>query len=228
MSNLSLCLDFVRAAGLPIARFPETNQEADVAEELLAQAMAKMSMDEHEKIILDMHGVVSVEKDEDPTTIERKLKELQLEVEATVQKDDAYLLAKEMNESYVTNRNFCLMFLRHEKFHVKSTAKLILQHFQVKQKLFGNGEILARDVRQSDLGSKNLALLESGCFQILPNRDVAGRALFFMTPCQVIDYPEEVSTICIFRILYSFPMCVYVCVFCLLLFLNSVSCVLNK
>jgi hypothetical protein len=58
--------------------------------------------------------------------------------------------------------------------------------------LFGDSEILCRDVRQSDLNEQEMKSLNSGFFQILPNRDAAGRAVVFVTPSQkVYSMPED-------------------------------------
>jgi hypothetical protein len=51
----------------------------------------------------------------------------------------------------------------------------------VKQALFGD-EALARDIRLSDFSKEDMLTLESGCLQLLPSRDVAGRPIFSIAP----------------------------------------------
>lgn len=188
VSTSGSCLELAQAAGLLVTGLPETNQEADLADDLLTQAMNNLTIDEHEKLIFDIHGVVC--ENDDETTLDLQLKEFETELLSNEKENDAYLQAKKWNNDYVSDRNFRRLFLRHSNMDVKAAAKLFLQHFQEKQNLFGSGEVLGRDVRQSDLNPMNLAVLESGFVQLLPSRDAAGRALLFFSTHPVGDCPK--------------------------------------
>lgn len=188
MMNNSV-LQLAREAGLPITRFPQTNQEADLAEELMTKACDHLTMEEHEKILFDVHGVGLVE-DDDPAAIDLKLNQLD-ETLNNLPTNEAYLQAKCTNEKYVSNRKFRLMFLRHEKFNVNNAAKLIASHFDIKRELFGDGDILGRDIRQSDLSSKDRVILESGFTQVLPMKDAAGRTLLLLSMSQMSKFPKD-------------------------------------
>ena len=98
-----------------------------------------------------------------------------------LRKKQAYERAKYMNEDYVQDRSFRLRFLRCDRFHSELAAQRMVQHFKIKQDLFGNGPVLARDVLLSDLSPEDILALESGYIQVLPVRDVAGRSIFWVT-----------------------------------------------
>jgi hypothetical protein len=180
--------ELAEKSGLPQDRFPETQQEVDKAEEILANELNELSLVEHEKILFDVHGIAQVH-DEDPAFLEAKFAEFEAELRK-IRNKSAYEYAKYLNASYVDDPAFRLMFLRSERFATKLAAKKLVRHFEVKRELFGNGEILAREVRLSDLTKDDMETLESGFMQILPTRDAAGRSIFCLAP---MYRPEEKS-----------------------------------
>ena len=70
--------------------------------------------------------------------------------------------------------------MRHK---LKNSANLKRQslsganHFEIKRRIFGEGEILGRDVLQTDLTEEDMERLRDGFVQVLPERDVAGRTV---------------------------------------------------
>ncbi len=183
--------DFKLAAlvGLPADRFPETNEEARRAEEFLAREIEKLSLDEHEKILFEVHGIAPPDE-EVPSMVEKKLEELDRQLNQAKGKG-AYDLATGLNPSYVDSRQFRLMFLRCQRFDAHLAAEMIIKHFEEKRRLFGVGEILAREIRQSDLTPDDRVLLESGFAQILPSRDAAGRTILVLCSAGIRDFPED-------------------------------------
>jgi len=111
-----------------------------------------------------------------PAEQQRVLTELRDELDKTTKKD-AYDEAKFWNQAFVTNSQLCLQFLRSKHFDVKETAKMMISHFETKKRLFGGGEILAREILQSDLTPVELDLLRGGYLQLLPSRDASGRVV---------------------------------------------------
>jgi hypothetical protein len=101
---------------------------------------------------------------------------------ANTRKKVAYEEAKYLNEAYVTDPAFRLMFLRSKRFDPKKAAFRLVKHFECKKKLFGAGEILGREILLSDLNEDDMISLESGFIQVLPTRDAAGRSIFCMSP----------------------------------------------
>jgi hypothetical protein len=109
------------------------------------------------------------------------LEELEIELQNIELDREAFDLARSINAPYVDDPKFRLMFLRAESYDAKATAETLVRHFVVKQSLFGDGEILARDIRLSDLSRWDRGLLELGFLQILPTRDAAGRTVVAMS-----------------------------------------------
>lgn len=185
------CFDpeLARSNGLADNRFPETIDEAEIVEDVLAKELDKLSLDEHEKILFDVHGIAQ-NHDEDPDKIEESLKCLEEEIQKINEKE-VYLEAKSMNPDYVSNRSFRLMFLRSEKYDPKVAAEVIVEHFYVKKLLFGGGEVLARNVRMDDLDQETQEVLESGFSQILPKKDAAGRTVLVLCPTFAQKYSKN-------------------------------------
>lgn len=178
MIQKSFTPELARSAGLADNRFPQTHEEADKAEDVLTRELDKLSLDEHEKILFDVHGIARTEEFDDET-LEQHLKKLDVEINKIKRKKrEAYEQAKFINRGYVLDPRFRLMFLRAEFFNAKAAANTIITHFDIKQRVFGSGEILGRDVRMSDLDEEDISLLRSGIMQVMPERDASGRAVF--------------------------------------------------
>ncbi|MGK3736265.1 MAG: hypothetical protein ACI8RD_006527 [Bacillariaceae sp.] len=90
----------------------------------------------------------------------------------------AYRLAVSKSSSYVHQSQFRLMFLRCTEGNVKKAAKRILRHFKTKLHLFGEDK-LVRDIVLDDLNDNDMESLLSGGFQVLKDRDAAGRSVLF-------------------------------------------------
>jgi hypothetical protein len=89
----------------------------------------------------------------------------------------AYDRARFLNKKYVEAREFRLAFLRSEKFNAKSAAQTIVNHFEIKRRIFGDDEVLGRDVLQTALIEEDLERLKDGLTQVMPERDAAGRTI---------------------------------------------------
>ena len=176
-------------AGLPLDRFPETDEEANRAEELLARELEKLSLDELEKVAFDVHGISSF-PDELESTVNTKLEELDQALNQ-IEHKEAYDLAAGLNPFYVNSQHFRLMFLRSHLFDTQAAAEMIVHHFEEKRRLFGDGEILARDVRQSDFSEEGRIILESGFPQVLQTRDASGRAIMLFSSAGLREFPED-------------------------------------
>jgi hypothetical protein len=90
----------------------------------------------------------------------------------------AYRLAVSKSSSYAHQSQFRLMFLRCTEGNVKKAAKRLLRHFKTKLHLFGEDK-LVRDIVLDDLNDSDMESLYSGGFQVLKDRDAAGRSVLF-------------------------------------------------
>ena len=148
----------------------------------LAQTLNQLQLQEREGALHDVHGVSEV-IDESPELIDRKLDELQSEIDHYRNKG-AYLEAKKQSPTFVSSRKFLLLFLRAEKYDSKKAAARIARHFQLKLDIFGK-EKLARDILLSDI--TNLKVLHSGYLQLLPQKDSVGRTVIFSDSGKLSD-----------------------------------------
>jgi hypothetical protein len=174
--------------------FPKTVEDAEKVEEILASEMESLSLEEREQIIFDIHGFSEDRQEEEKeATLNELLETMDVEINKLhhEKNNEAYLQAKYLNEVYVTDRAFRLMFLRSERYDPKCAAERFVAHFTIKRNLFGSGEILGRDIRLSDLSKDDIETLECGFIQMLPSRDGGGRTIVAMSPshrrCKTLD-----------------------------------------
>ena len=92
--------------------------------------------------------------------------------------DDDIIDVLQNYPSYVRNVSFQLMFLRAEKYNPKLACCRMVHFFKEKRILFGS-HTLGRDITLTDMDERDMELLQSGYMQILPQRDRAGRAVWF-------------------------------------------------
>ena len=170
--------ELARSAGLAENRFPNSEEEADLAEQVLSNELEKLSLDEHERILFDIHGICCTAEEESEPFLSEKLVQLDACLNKIKRKKkEAYDRARFLNKKYVDSRDFRIAFLRSEKFNVKLAAQTIINHFEIKRRIFGDGEILGRDVLQKDLTEEDMEKLREGFIQVFPERDAAGRTV---------------------------------------------------
>lgn len=185
VNGKALSLDLAKKAGLTTDTFLTTKEEAAIAEEILAREVERIRLEDREKAIFDLYGISNHDsQSESPEIVHQALAELDKEIEKIKDKA-AYDQAKFLNEEYVTSVELRLAFLRSERFEVPAAARTMVYHFALKQELFGSGEILAREVLQSDLNPDDFDIVNSGLFQIVPTSDAAGRCIQVVS----LDYP---------------------------------------
>ena len=153
----------------------------DLLDSFLAEGLTKISILDREKVYHDIHGIppppaANDDIEETPERLEQKLAQLETEL-SRIRNKEAYNAAKNMDQDYVENRDFRLLFLRADRFNAKKAALRMARHFQAKSDLFGRDKI-ARDIVQSDLEKEDLECLYAGYEQFLPARDCAGRVVF--------------------------------------------------
>jgi hypothetical protein len=164
----------------------------DEMDAMIANELIALSIKDRELCYHDVHGV-SDAIDETPEFVQDKLKELEEELAKISRNKSAYLLAETLDKDYVRCRSFRLKFLRAESFDAKLAANHLVIFFEEKLKLFGP-ELLAKDIKISDLDQDDIKWLESGIAQ-LPARDRAGRCVFsFIVPNAPKDVHGEKAT----------------------------------
>ena len=118
------------------------------------------------------------------------------------------------------------MFLRCERFRPEPAAERVVLHFRVKKMIFGCPEqkdestnvsntkqpksyagdddeihVFARPVLMSDLTDEDIAVLERGLQQVLPQRDAAGRIVLCVSNKSLVeqDFPSLVCELLTIR-----------------------------
>jgi hypothetical protein len=126
----------------------------------------------------DLHGVSDDEEEPNDETIASHISMLLKELRRIRERsalDKAMFLAPK----YAIDPAFCLMFLRAERFDIKSAARRLVLHFKHKLDLFGL-EKIARDIAIEDLSTDDQKALFTGSEQYL-GKDQSGRTILFST-----------------------------------------------
>lgn len=138
----------------------------------LKRELKKLPISAQEQATKDMYGING-----EAEIMEESFVALEEEIQL-IQAKPSYDNAITMSPSYVQDRNFRRMFLRACQGDAKKAAKRITRHFSTKEQLFGT-EKLVKNIELSDLNEDDMEALESGGFQVLPKRDLAGRNVLF-------------------------------------------------
>ena len=117
--------DLIHISEFGINRLPETEQESDQVNEILANEIDNLSIVEKEKITFDVHGIPQVYDDCDPSDVDEILQQLEYEIENIEQKDE-YNLAKVRHKRVVY---FCASFRRFESCHQLSLSLVHITYF---------------------------------------------------------------------------------------------------
>lgn len=162
------------------ANFCFGNQQHGTMAPCLQREVVQLSNQQVQKIGEDLIGVA--DRVDVPDSAVAELYE---QIENLVRTDSAststaaYQLACELDPEYASNnRRLSLAFLRSVEGSTKRAAKRYLRHFSSKLDLFGRDK-LCKDIELSDLDEYDMEALESGGFQVLKEKDRAGRPVLF-------------------------------------------------
>jgi len=176
--------ELAKRIGLSVVDFPTSDREADIAEAAMEEEMRKLSINDQERLLFELHGISTTVEDPE-RDLDVKLEQLEAELKRITDKP-AYDRALKMNPDYVGSIKFLAMFLRAEEYVPQRAAKLITFHFEMKQQLFGDGPVLGRPVLLKDMDQHDLLCLGSGVVQVAPSKDAAGRTVLRFT--QIFSY----------------------------------------
>ena len=177
-----------------IEDYPQEEPTAETVDALLNSEMNNLSLDDRNKVYLDIHGVSNdqIESDE---MIEERCGMLDKEI-AKIEDKDAYVLAHSLDRNHVLNLR--LRFLRSTLFDPKLAAVKMVKFFDVKRDLFGDSK-LTKNITQDDLSKNDLEFLHNGYHQFLPVRDSAGRGVFLWAVDNLTELYESSSAEMIVR-----------------------------
>jgi hypothetical protein len=146
---------------------------------MLAVEMNQLSVEEREKVLEDVHGIARA-VDEPLHYVKNSLVLLEQEL-SKIRNKVAFDLAKSQSKEYVSSEKLRLMFLRAESFDANKAASRMVRFFDEKYELFG-AEKLTKDIVLADLDPDDIAALERGFYQVLPEKDCAGRKVCCFFP----------------------------------------------
>eukprot|EP00934_Nitzschia_sp_Nitz4_P001072 Nitzschia sp. Nitz4//scaffold275_size25065//20977//22555//NITZ4_008335-RA/size25065-snap-gene-0.0-mRNA-1//1//CDS//3329545306//1072//frame0 len=170
---------------------------------LIAEALAKLTLEEREQVFDDIHGIEAstgeAEAKETPFFLEKQLHlfEEKLQLFKLLNQDTPTLkalrMAEQQNLAFVQDRELRLAFLRTRAWDATEAVAAFVRHFDFKLHLFGD-RLLTKFVGVNDLSPKEMKELSQGYVQVLPNRDRAGRAVYFwLNVGQEYDSPESMA-----------------------------------
>jgi hypothetical protein len=145
-------------------------------DKLVAKELNAMSTEEREHSFKEIHGICDAVH-ETSEFVKEKLAKLDGELANISKHQTAYLLAETQDEAYVKSTKLRLKFLRADSFDVEKAAERLVMFFEEKLNLFGI-DLLAKDVKMSDLDEDEIRCLKSGVGQLFPRRDRGGRCVF--------------------------------------------------
>lgn len=150
------------------------------AESLLVQELTKLTVEERNQALEDLHGVSGAVPHEDPEMLRGKLLDLDHELKKLLDcsngKGKAYRLAKSMDPSFVESVEFRKSFLRADFYDTTAAAKRLSTYLKYKLDLFGPDK-LVKEITLKDLSDDDMESLECGALQVLNETDQSGRAI---------------------------------------------------
>lgn len=149
--------------------------ELKETEDFLAAEMNKLSFQERNKALEDVH-CVGQELNEDPGLVALQLQAFQKEVDVLRPKTRVYQSAEKINAEYVTNRSFRLRFLRANRYDVKKAVNQMMKFLHCKEVYFGK-ERLCKEIDLSDLTEEDREYMRKGAFHVPKQRDRSGRPI---------------------------------------------------
>ena len=169
----------------PVVDHSDKNVHDDHIDTILSSALGDLSIQERENVYSEVHGINEA-IEETPEMLARQLNDFAHQLSTQVsrephKKTHAYQMALVRSPSYVGDPKFRLAFLRAERFEADKAAARYLRFFEAKLFLFGE-EKLCKDIALADLSAEDMKSLRAGFFQLLPQRDRAGRVVGLILP----------------------------------------------
>ena len=173
---------------------PPENVNDETVNELLSNTLLHLKFQDRNDIYEEIHGVRNLAREETPELIEQSLCSMAAELDRIIsssasgevevvegrKEEDykhAYQKTRQLEKTYVNDRDFHLKFLRADLFDAKKAADRLVVHLDFLLMLFGPRALEER-LQASFFNTKEeAAALRSGNVQILPFRDRSGRRI---------------------------------------------------
>jgi hypothetical protein len=153
---------------------PPSSLSADLAKE-----MNELSVNEREKVCDDIHGVaeIPVEAPEFVAECVARFDQALTELPQKMRRkalERAFFLKPDLDK----DTKFKLLFLRADYYDPFKAARRFAKYFEDKLALFGEAKLMKK-ITLDDLTEEDMEVFDAGFFVILPNKDAAGRPIWF-------------------------------------------------
>eukprot|EP00339_Tiarina_fusa_P004947 CAMPEP_0117025988 /NCGR_PEP_ID=MMETSP0472-20121206/19143_1 /TAXON_ID=693140 ORGANISM="Tiarina fusus, Strain LIS" /NCGR_SAMPLE_ID=MMETSP0472 /ASSEMBLY_ACC=CAM_ASM_000603 /LENGTH=485 /DNA_ID=CAMNT_0004732857 /DNA_START=14 /DNA_END=1471 /DNA_ORIENTATION=- len=186
--QLDQCLTFgVAPRNTDLRGGNHASEDMDDVDNNLAKELNKLSFEERENILHEIHGVAEITK-ETPEFVSRCVEKLLEAVDRLPQRrrvalDRAIFLKPSMKEKDI---RFKLMFLRAHNHDPDKAAWCLAKYFEDKLELFGEDK-LVKKITLDDLSEEDMEEWHKGVSTVLPCRDRSGRPISFVD-CTKMDF----------------------------------------
>ncbi len=148
--------------------------------DLISEALSQLPVDDRAKAFDEIHGVQGP-SGASRQFVESKILALQHQLRLRIQHGHdsptrAFSLAAMQNSEFAYHPVVCERFLFASDFDVFEAASAIFRYYDLKYQLWGEKK-LTGEVELDDLMETDIEILKMGCFQVLPERDRAGRQI---------------------------------------------------
>eukprot|EP00980_Cylindrotheca_fusiformis_P023616 scaffold10675_cov89-Cylindrotheca_fusiformis.AAC.3 len=153
-------------------------------DKFLADSMLQLSAEERESALDDLHGIRNGGNDkveEDPASMNRLLEELDRNLKSMKRGGNLYEQAERNDPSYVSSRDFRIMFLRACDYDPEASVLRIFGFLEIQKSLFSQDKI-GKKILLEDLDGEAIESIKSGAMQISALTDIAGRKVLFIFP----------------------------------------------
>jgi hypothetical protein len=174
-----------------LREYQPLKMDPQLVDDFLTHEIDKLSFKDRNDIYEEIHGVVSMAREESPELIEQSLVEISREIDRIKHKYRAYVEATKSYNPYLHGMEIRLRFLRCDLFDVPKAAVRMLKYLDLTQELYGN-HALTRPILLRDLGKLEMEMLRVGDAQPMPFRDRSGRRLMVAMNNFGLQYPLEV------------------------------------
>jgi hypothetical protein len=164
-----------------------------VPDRVRSQKLNSMTPEERMHGLYDLH-CVSGNISETQDYVVKKLSELEFELSQSIKNThirSAYDNIKQNDLKYTSEMR--IQFLRADRFNVAKAAARMMRHFHLKQDFFGS-DSLGRDLVLDDLSAADWEYINSGCIQVLSQRDQKGRAVIILLGRLCVESSQSVQT----------------------------------
>lgn len=165
----------------------------------LAEEFQNLSVQEREKVMDEIHGVVMDEIPETEAILQSGLHEMREELEnLSRERRKLFDRALFLRPSLESDETLYATFLRGERYDAKKAASQLCRYFEQKGQLFPEEKLPCR-ITMEDLEEDDVTCIRAGLFHILPQKDRSGRtvAIFCLNRFDCMKHWKNFVSICL-------------------------------